>query len=273
MFPPPSPISKATAIPLAIVHQLFSQTFWAYGSVTKYGHQALKISDRMNLYPLKSIFSARDRRRKEYEEVFVILGNVWRAITRGQSALRKHADLRWGVVADYLRNLTDRFVESRMMLRGLRQQRRTWTATDREIQGRVAHMQNISGEAMPHLDNYKTTGAAPELDAYLDQVDSLFNAASEVQTRLGRECRSLQHLVVEFVKQDDEAREELSNEHMGHLAVRIKDVFRETLEQARAIISRHGQQIRQAESVSNLPDTIFILIQTRLAYSRELSHC
>lgn len=273
MYPPPSPIGKATAIPLAIISQLFSQTFWAYGTATKYGHQALKISSHMNLHRLKSIFSSRPRRRREYDEVFVILGNVFNAMETGRSALQNHVDLRWKVVADYLTNLTDRFVESRMMLRGLRAQRRTWTAANRELQGRLADMQNISGEAMPHLDNFKNTGAAPELDAYLNQVHSLFNVASEVQSRLGRECRSLQHLVVEFVKQDDEAREELSNEHMGHLAVRIRDIFRQTLEQARAIISYHDEQIRPAESVSNIPDTIFTFIQRRLAYRHELSHC
>lgn len=273
MCPPPSVIGKATGIPLVIFRQLFSQTFWAYGTVAKYGHQALQISNHMNLHPLKSIFSSRRRLRQEYDEVFVILKDVYTAMITGRSALRDHEDLRWRVVADYLTNLTDRFVESRMMLRGLREQRRTWAATDREIQGRVADMQNISGEAMLHLDNYKNTGAAAELDAYLGQVDLLFNAASEVQSRLGRDCRSLQHLVVEFVKQDDEAREELSNEHMGHLAVRIRDVFRQTLEQAKAIIAHHDEQIRQAESVSNLPHTIFTLIQTHLPYSREVSHC
>ncbi|KAG6364575.1 hypothetical protein INS49_006177 [Diaporthe citri] len=248
MYPPPSAIGKATAIPLAIVSQLFTQTFWAYGTATKYGHQALKISNHMYLHRLKTIFSTSRRRRPEYDEVFAILGNVFNAMETGRSALQRHADLRWAVVADYLTNLTDRFVESRMMLRGLRQQRRTWTATDREIQGRVADMQNISGEAMAHLDDYRNTGAAREFDAYLGQVESLFNTASEVQSRLGRECRSLQHLVVEFVKQDDEARAELSNEHMGHLAVRIRDIFCQSLEQASAIISHHDEQIRQAES-------------------------
>lgn len=257
MYPPLSPISKSTAIPLATVSQLFSQTFWTDGAAAKYGHQGLKISNHVNLHPLKSIFSTSIvRLRREYDEVFVMIEDVYDAMTKGRSILKEHSDLRWGVVADYLINLTDRFVESRMMLRRLREQRRTWTATDREIQGSVADMQDISGEAMSHLNNYRNTGAATELDAYLGQVDSLFSAASEVQSRLGRKCLSLQHLVVEFVKQDDEARAEFSKEHMGHLAVRIRDIFRQTLEQARAIISHHDEQIRQTESVSNLPHSI-----------------
>lgn len=252
MYPPLSPVNRTTAVPLAIINQFFTQAFWENGPAMKYGHQALNVSAHMSLYPLKSVFNTRTPSRREYDDIFVIMQDMRTAVVAGRSVLYEEEDLRWRVVADYLVSLTDRFVESRMMLRRLRNERRTWPATDSEIRGLVTDMQNIGGEAMAHLATYRDGWSGHDLDTYLNQVDMLFNAAGKVQLRLEREGRSLEHLLVEFVKQDDGARADLANEHMAPLAVRMRDVFRQTLEQARTIVSQHDGQVREAETVSNL---------------------
>lgn len=238
-----------------MINQLFTQTFWANGLATKYGHQAIKISNHMNLQPMKSVFSASQPSRREYEDVFVIIKNIHSMVVLGQIALKKQQDFRWNAVSEYLTSLTDRFVESRLMIRRLRDERQTWTATDGEIQGLVADVQSIGGEAMLHLANYRNAGSGHDLDAYLEQVDLLFIAASRVQLKLEREGRTMQQLLLEFVKQGDETRADLATDHMGPLATRIRDFLRQALEQTRAITSHHDEQVREAQAVSNFKDT------------------
>lgn len=250
MSPPLSPVDRLRAVPLTMINQFFTQTFWANGPAAKYGHQGIKLSNHMNMQPLKPVFFASRPSKREYEEVFVIMQNAHDMVVLGRSALSKHQDLRWNAVSDYLTSLTNRFVESRLMLRRLRHERETWTAADSETQGLVADMQNIDGEAMPHLANYRSAGSGHDLEAYLGQVDLLFGAASKAQLRLEREGRSLQHLLLEFVKQDDKTRADLATEHMGPLATRMRDVLRQTLEQTRSITSHHDELIREAQAVS-----------------------
>lgn len=143
------------------------------------------------------------------------------------------------------------------MLRRLRNDRRTWSATDREMQELVSQIQKICRNATPYLADYRDRGVYQNLDTYLGHVELLFNIACRVQLRLEREGRFLQYLVVEFVKQDNEARKELATEHMGHLAVRIRDNFLQSLEQARVIVSHHHGPMWEAEAVSNLPNSLF----------------
>lgn len=245
-------VNRVTAVPLAMINQLFTQAFWENGAVTKYGHEAIKISNQINIHSLKSVSDDNYfRLQQEYKEAFFTVQNMYVFAVRNHENLRRQRDLRWRVVADYLYSFTERFVESQMMLRRLRGERRTWQATDHELLELVAQMQRISEVAAPHLAGYGYTGAGQNLNAYLGHMDLLFDAAKKVQLRLEREGRNLQHLVVEFLKQGNEAREELATAHMGHLAVRIRDVLLQTLEQARLIASKHHQQALEVKLVSH----------------------
>lgn len=245
-------VNRVTAVPLAMINQLFTQAFWENGPVTKYGHEAIKISNQMNIHSLKSVCDDNYfRRAQEYMEAFVTVQDMYVVAVRGHETLRRRQDLRWRVVGDYLYSFTERFVESRIMLRRLQYERRTWAAADHELHELVTEMQKLSGDAAPYLAEYRDARVDQNLSAYLGHADLLFGAADKVQVRLEREGRNLQHLIVEFVKQGNEAREELATAHMGHLAVRIRDVLLQALEQARTIASNHNQQVREVELVSN----------------------
>lgn len=255
MYPPLNPVDRLTAIPLVVVNQLFNQTFWENGPVTKYGHQAMKISNHMNIHSFKSVFNESfTRSKRETQYVFRFIRNMYNVTVVGQSTLKGHENLRWRVVGDYLQSFTERFVESRMMLRRLRYERRKWTSTDHEMQEIVVHMQKICGQAAPYLADYIDAGISQDLDAYLGRMELLFDEASRVLLRLEREGQSLQHLVVEFVKQHNEAREELATGHMGQLASRISDVLLQTLEQTGLIVSHAHERIQEVAAVSNLPE-------------------
>lgn len=239
---------RNVAIPVSVIRHYFSETFWAaHGTFARFGHRALRIAEQaMHSQPMKYTFTSLLRDSWEYEKVLVV-PQFSEDIIGNWLMLKSHDDWRYGVLGDYLLSLTDRFVELKMMHRRLRDNKETWMATDREIQALADDMQGISTTASPHMTNYRETEGILDLEEYLRQSILLFSAAEEVHRKMARECRYLEYVVLQFVKQDDEPRAELAAEHMGDLFVRVSNVLRPALEQARDTMTAHYDEWRGAE--------------------------
>lgn len=212
--PPPTMVSRKTAMPVAAYGRFFNESFWTGGGAfDKYGHQALRISrHQWEGKALKSQFKLQYIRHKDVARAFGSR-KVYLWIAAVEVLLRKAKQY---ALADYLSEKTKERTEGVVMRKRLHYEKKTWRRSDALLFRHVAEIRRLLVPLRELLDTYQRARAGQDnadaltaeaaLLAYVDQARLIIIEASEIQRRLGIEVQYLQYLAFAIVKQDNRTR-------------------------------------------------------------------
>lgn len=253
--PPPSLISRETALPVPTYSRLFHESFWARGGpYYQYGHQALRLpTDRWGGRSLKSHFEFYYVRKRD---VLAVLRS--RAAYRWMICAKVLLDeARLHAISEYMLALTEGLVEANRMGRRLHYDKKTWPRTDGEIAGHVQQIRLLAAQAPNFLVDYRQAqggGLNPNGDpvtaeaaliAYVDQGRQIITEATEVQRLVSIEIQQTQFLVLGFLKQPDKTRRNLTR-YMNIIRFRLQSVLHPMADEAlQAAATAHQQYLNE----------------------------
>ncbi|KAI3394543.1 hypothetical protein diail_2592 [Diaporthe ilicicola] len=237
--PPPSLISRQTALPVTMMSRLYDEGFWATDFV-KFSHESLRFAvHKWQGNPLRSSFSYNFIPLEVLQRSFAGR-QAWPWLAAAGRVLEASGE---AALADWVVLRTVDAAGPRVARRRFNHERRRWRGSDTAARAMAAGMDSLATAARARLAEYRaaaddgTAMKAARRDLYHDQARLIAAAGLDIARQAGWEISSLQFSVSECARLEPDRRTAVLRRYLDRSGARIERWFKPFLGSAIAAVA------------------------------------